>query len=1008
VASTRGRDKSRVTLFILALAALLASAPTVVAQVPPDERWKTFDTEHFRVTFPEGLDSLARVAGARAEQAWVAVARAFLPPPGGRTEVLLTDHADFSNGVANVAPYRRITVYARPPVDGGPLSHFDDWVELVVLHELVHIFHLDQGGTLSSVLRRVFGRPSVGWPFFPQHTVPRWVTEGLATWYESALTESGRVRGTMQEMELRAALLEGEFENLGQASGQSPVWPGGNRPYVYGAQFFDYLTRTYGDERLGLFVRAVGGSWIPYRLNAAARSAFGVSFSQAWSDWEQAFASEVAALQASLAQRAPITVPELITQSARQALYPQVAPDGASLAFAQGDGRSDTQLRRTAPDGSDADQLARTNGLAAFSWLPDGGIVFTQFRLDGPYRIVSDLHVRAPDGGVRRVTENARLDQPTATPDGRAAVAVRTGPGTTSLVEVDLTSGAIRQVTPVDPNVNWAFPRVSPDGRWIAVSRWRPGAFFDVVILGRTGGVVAEVTRDRALDMSPAWSADGRWLVWTSDRSGIPNVMGVSVDPPTGRAGPVRQVTNLVTGAAFPSVDPSGRWLYFSVANADGLDVARVAFDPARWIDPFPEDPRFRAAEPLRPVAVVGTDPVRDYSPFPTLRPYYWEPVAEEPIEAAGRTLIGTKIGARTHGEDLVGRHRVDVSATVATSGGELDASLDYRYEGLGNPTFALGLAQIWDADGPLLGERTQGVIDTLFIKQREREASASVTLRAPGFRTAAALTLGAAVIAEQRTLLDQRLEPDTRYQLQAPTSDLTDLRASLSLSTARSYAFTNGGARGVSLQAQARRRLHLGLVDSLAGNPARDRSFDEATGRVHAYLAIPAFGYAPHVLALRGAGGASRGPAAGTSHFRIGGASGGRDPVTGYALLGESFQFPVRGYASGVRRGRYAAIASAEYRLPLFIVNRGLGALPLHFDRTSASLFADAGNAWDGAGGEAAQSALISAGAEVLAELLLFYNDAVTLRAGFGVPLVDAGPGAETPVFYVRFGRSF
>src|SRR5687768_10046043 len=56
----RAVQRSHRTLFaLLALAALALGARPVAAQAPPDENWKTFDTEHFRVTFPEGLDSLA-------------------------------------------------------------------------------------------------------------------------------------------------------------------------------------------------------------------------------------------------------------------------------------------------------------------------------------------------------------------------------------------------------------------------------------------------------------------------------------------------------------------------------------------------------------------------------------------------------------------------------------------------------------------------------------------------------------------------------------------------------------------------------------------------------------------------------------------------------------------------------------------------------------------------------------------------------------------------------------
>jgi Tol biopolymer transport system component len=979
--------------------------------VPPDESWRSLETEHFRVTFPAALDSLARVAGARSEEAYAAIDGTIGRAPRGRIEVVLTDHADFSNGSARVSPYNRIVIFARPPVDGFALSHFDDWLELVITHELVHIFHLDYGRGLSTALRTLFGRVPSRWPFFPELAVPGWVIEGLATWQESTHTESGRVRGTHHDMAVRTALLERDLEDLGQMSGDSPVWPAGSRSYIYGSLFFDYLAQRFGEVAVSEFVRAVAGQWIPYRLNSAARRAFRVSFSQAWRDWEAFLGEEARAWEARLSRHAPVTRPTPVTRGARQAYYAQLSPDGGTLLFARSDGHSDAQLRRASPDGLGQEQLTRTNGLPVFAWMPDGGVLYAQYHFDGPYRIRSDLHVRGSDGEDRRVTEDGRIDHPSPAPDGRTALAVRYGPGRSELVEVALGSGDVRPLPNADAAANWAFPRVSPDGRWIAASRWLRGAYFDVVILDRTGRVVSEVTRDRAVDIAPSWSRDGRWLLWGSDRSGIPNVLAASVAPETGVAGQPRQVTNVLTGAAFPSVDPAGRWVYFSVYHADGWDVERIPFDPATWTEPLPEDPRFRAEEPFRTAPSLPDLQVRGYSPLRTLRPRYWEPDANEARTLEGREIIGPSLGFTTEGEDVVGRHGFDLRAAVATTG-EVEGAFGYRNARLGNPVLSAGVDQLWDVDGPLEAERADGALDTLWIRERERSASAAASFRVPGFRVASTLTLAGGVVWERRELLDQALEPTTRYRLASPTARLGDFRATLSVSSVRSYAFSIGASEGASAVVQARSRVHFALADSVSGGE-QDRSIDELTLRLQAFESFPGPGFSGHVIALRATGGAARGPAAGASHFRVGGASGTAEPITGLTVFGAStYLFPVRGYANGARRGRYAGSASAEYRFPLALVNRGLGLFPLFFDRMSGTLFADAGNAWGAVRAEnPRRETLVSVGGELLTEWLTFYNIPVNLRLGVAVPLVERDPARPTglgPELYLRFGRSF
>ena len=236
----------------------ICTSPAHAQRVPPDESWRTFDTEHFRVTFSGHLEDLARRLARQAEWAHARLSERFIPGPRGPIDLVVTDHTDVSNGYATPLPSNRIVLFARPPVDLIALAYFDDWLQLLIVHELTHIFHLDRQGRYS--VRGLFGRipfPVLG---FPAATMPRWVIEGIATWYESALTGKGRVLGTYHDMVLRTAALEGRFESMGQAGGWSPQWPGGTRVYAYGSLFFETLMRKYGRDRMAAFVQAVEGS----------------------------------------------------------------------------------------------------------------------------------------------------------------------------------------------------------------------------------------------------------------------------------------------------------------------------------------------------------------------------------------------------------------------------------------------------------------------------------------------------------------------------------------------------------------------------------------------------------------------------------------------------------------------------------------------------------------------------------------------------------------------------
>ena len=395
----------------LALLALATGPLPAAAQIPPHARWQTLTTPHTRITFSPGLDSLAREAGRHAEHAYARLAAEFGPPPDGPIDILITDQTDLANAFATPFPSNRIVVFARPPLDDLALGYHADWLELVIAHELTHIFHLDRAGRWARAARKILGRVPSAWPLFPAVGTPQWAIEGLATYFESRLTGYGRTRGTYHEMLLRTAALEGRFDRIDQASGYGASWPSGQRWYAYGSLFFDHLARSHGPDVPRRVLERTAGAVIPPSLafDRIGRRATGTSFSDAWDEWRNEMRRQARARADSLGT---LTRPERLTRHGYFALYPRVGPDGR-VAFAASDGRDQTATRILDPTTGEVSQLARRNGLGVADWLPDGSALVTaQLEYDGPYRIVSDLYRVDRDGREHRLTWGARLAQP--------------------------------------------------------------------------------------------------------------------------------------------------------------------------------------------------------------------------------------------------------------------------------------------------------------------------------------------------------------------------------------------------------------------------------------------------------------------------------------------------------------------------------------------------------------------------------------------------------------------
>lgn len=993
-------------LFALPLALGLGGATPApaAAQIAPDTPWRSLTSARFVTTYPAGLEAEAERATRIAEAALTRLEVLLGPGEPGRIELILTDDTDASNGSARVAPWRQVVVFARPPVDGFALSAFDDWFRLVITHELVHILHLDLTGPPGRIVRSVFGRVPASWPAFPGFSTPGWVIEGLATWLESEETGSGRVVGTDFRMLLRTAAIAGTFENLGAASGESQAWPAGQRRYLYGALFFDFLADRFGKDAIVTFINEVAGAWIPWRMEAAAKTAFGSTFETAWREWSHRIHAEAEAVNRAVGSWASEGV-EVVTPGSQWAIHTRARGD--RVGWIEFEGTDDPRLRvRATSDGERREWSQRVNGFATFDLLPQGGAVVAQQEFDGPWRTRTDLWLLTPDGGRRRVTRNARVDHPSLYPDGRRVAAIRYRSGGTDLVTVDLAGGAVSPLVTGSIAKGEAhlfgFPAVSPNGEWIAVSHWDGAGSTRLVLLDAETG--AELDRfdgpvgERAI--APTWAGPDR-IVVGSDRSGISQLWEVPVSDRGTFEGEPRLRTALATGARFPAVDGQGR-LWFSQHHAAGWQMARLRDEDV----PLPE-----AAAQLPGLFAEGPDDLSlgsetltrtGYSPWRTMTPRYWEFAWSEAANAGATEVVGPFFGGATVLQDLVGRHRVDVEVT-GDGGGRLAGGAAWRWAGLGNPVLGLRLSQGWDGRGPLAVEDENGEPTSLFIRERVRSAGASVAVLRNRWWTRASLEAEVGWVGESRQLLDEGLRESPDFQLRRPTSDLGRVVLRGRWSSVRSAPLSVSAEEGLSIALDVQRLREFGLADSLAGVRGLDRSRDEAAATLRAYRSFNGPGFSDHVLALRGSVAAGRGSGSSDVDYDVGGAFGRSEPFTGLGLFGRTAPFPVRGYPRGARLGWAAWSTSLEYRLPIALVNRGAGLVPLHLDRIHGALFFDAGGTRRR--DSASPPAIHSVGAELRSSWLLFWGTSIDLHLGVAAPTASGGP---SPSVYLRLGTLF
>ncbi len=962
----------------LVLLGVAAGAHPAAAQ-RPDAEWRTIATPHFRVHFEPQSEEVARRAAASAEWAYGELSRE-LVPPRGTIELVVSDDVDFSNGSTTTFPTNRIVVYALPPVDESSLRNYSDWMTLVVTHELTHVFHLDRSRGAWAALQRVFGRNPY---LFPAAYEPRWMSEGIAVYYESRLTGSGRITGTAHRSIVRASALGGSSPSLGGLSTTRSSYPGGESVYIYGSLVMDELAREKGAASVPSFIERSSHA-LPFIYNRIARKEFGESFNTLLGAVEDSALRGVGARGSDtpLADWRPLAAGFDLIRSPRWR-------DGR-IVFA-GDRGRETPAAYEVDTAGHLRRIGRRVGVEPDVPLADGSLLTAQLEYEGPYEIRSDLYVQR-GRRLERLTHGARLSEPDVRADGEI-IAVQGDPGTTSLVRVSRDGRRLHPITMASLDTQWAQPRWSPRGDMIAAVELIHGGRSRIVVLD-TAGSIRRIIADElgSVSAAPAWSPDGTMLFFTSDRTGTSEVYGVFMpSEPMAMSLMSNAITALTDPAPLPGTDTIARPLAAVLLGARGMTLG-TGVAVVRDSNLFQG---VVAPAPARgPAVLLDSAPARPYRAARQLVPRYWSPV----VYTSDNALV---VGATTSASDVIGRHSYIASVEASTKRNEQGGGISYAWAGLGRPVVDVGVAQGWDGAGSIV--RPDGeVVGTL--RRRTRLLQAGLSATRPRTRTYFAANVAGGV-----ELRDYETDP---------TALLAGLDDPYFAETHR-RPFALLGLVGSNVQRPSR---SISAEDGVTASASGERLWDpderrgghtRAVGALAGYRSLDLSGYAHHVVALRVAGGWT--DSEDGSELSVGGASSGALGGSGLAI-GAARDFPVRGYSSGALSGTRAASATLEYRAPLTMPATGFAFL--YFDRTSLSVFADAATAWCAGPARSAGNCparttpgtpIASVGAELVADLALAYDSPLSISVGYAQPVgALRGAGVAARGLYVAAGHAF
>jgi len=565
-------------------------------------------------------------------------------------------------------------------------------------------------------------------------------------------------------------------------------------------------------------------------------------------------------------------------------------------------------------------------------------------------------------------------------------------------------------------------PSWSPKEDRIAFSAWRQ-SYQDIYILNLDpdnlsthnltpndigNSTLQPIFQDKFIDLSPCWSPDGKYLFFSSDRTGIYNIFAFSLPDKK-----LYQITNVLGGAFQPAISPDGTQLAFISYHSTGYELHLMKIDlntdsnqctevEIKYVEPQIITPQQNTAWPMQQqsnslnTSSKNNYPIHPYNSFSSLwPPTYWIPAAQLTENDLG-------IGFSTELKDVLGFHSLPLSVTYGLLNSSLNYNLNYY-----NYTYF-----------PIINFYISGnaVLTSQIQTSWWEEGKTGINIYFPfkGYTASATNSRPCRQIFSLGYQYEKSsITADTSSSQNNNQDKISSLRLGYSYSDAEKYGFSISPEQGNSFS------LSFEHADKALGG---DYTFDKLIFDGRKFIPLPPL---HQVLALRLVAGTS------SSSILESGLDGGKFKLGGnYSADNLSntdvSTFSLRGYKPATLEGNNLLLTSLEYRFPLANIEHGLklGPFSIFLERLSGAFFFDIGNAWESSSTSFSNSNSVninitnkeneinsiwqsfksSIGAELKADFNYKYDSPFTLRLGAAKALSDP-KGYD---IYITLGSSF
>jgi hypothetical protein len=578
--------------------------------------WRFIDSPHLNVYFHQNCGELPDISTRWMEQDYRDLKSAFGFGPKDKIPLVVY-------GSPNLFQETNIIYELLPEEVGGFTELFKSRIVVpfdgsyadfrhVIHHELVHAFEY-------AVLYEQFGSS-----IFKTSSIqlPLWFAEGLAEFLSSGWN-------TEADMFLMDRVIYAEVPLPGMELD-------GYMAYKGGQSFFNFLSSTRGDSLLVRFLKNFRAS---KTVDAALKETYGKTPQELGEEWireiRRLYWPEIGCREEPSASSKQLTFHEKTRTYYN--LKPRISPDGKKIAYFS-DTHDYTEIVVSDLKGAILTRIGQFGYGGFFEsfhpfrsglcWSPKGDkLAFvTQNAGKDEIRIVSIDSKKAVD---RIPLPFSSANSPDWSWDGSRLVVCGTAGHLSDLYLFDLSSHKLQRLTH-DPRCE-SSPRFAPDGTGIIFAAQDSTASYarfpkrhvseasDLYYLTFASGEIRRLTASPVNERQPAFSGDGKNILFISDKNGIDNIYCAPIADPDS----ARPVTDFIGGCSDPDWARSAGRAAFCLFQKQGWDIWSMekplshvkdsALKPTRWAQWIADSSRhfFNPAPVVRDSAKIAQSKAR-------------------------------------------------------------------------------------------------------------------------------------------------------------------------------------------------------------------------------------------------------------------------------------------------------------------------------------------------------------------------------------------------------------